>query len=638
MNDTAARNAIVAAFRAGDLQHAEQACHDLLTTSPRDPTALQVLGVIAHQRADWPQAVNWLGKTIKAVPKDPAVRFNYAEALRESGDLAAATRELRATLKLAPDHVPALVTLARRLGEDGKAGEALTLLDRAARHAPDDPKLFLVRGSLRLRTALPGAVDDLARAIRLDPNLALAHFYLGLAAAQAGDFTQADASLARVIELEPNSAQAYVERGKIASLRKQPGAAEILYRSAIERDGDNGETYALLAEALFDLRRRDEAAEAVARARALDPQNQSARLIEAKLARSSGAPDTARALLEPLVAETMDLNIAIDGAYELGHVFDSLGQPGDAFAWFAAANERVGQLPQSNSIDRAAMAKRIAAMAALPPVQRHGTEIHGAAAEERPAPHFIVGFPRSGTTLVEAILASHPAFVTSNEAPMISRLIRGFEQDYPHSLQALSDTQLAALRTTYWREAEAALLGLTSDLAAGRRLIDKQPWNLVEIPFIARLFPGARVTTILRDPRDVCLSCFQQYFTLNTGNVHFLTLSDTAEMYAQTMGLWQQLRGDPALNSLEVRYEDVVDDFETTVTALLAFLDAPWDDAVRDFPKTAAGRVITTPSRDAVTHDVYASSVGRWQRYEGQMSEILPRLEPFVAAFGYGEA
>ncbi|MCZ6591139.1 MAG: sulfotransferase, partial [Alphaproteobacteria bacterium] len=137
--------------------------------------------------------------------------------------------------------------------------------------------------------------------------------------------------------------------------------------------------------------------------------------------------------------------------------------------------------------------------------------------------------------------------------------------------------------------------------------------------------------------RDVCLSCFQQYFALNAGNVHFLALDRTAAIYAQTMGLWQALRSDPAIASLEVRYEDVVDDFEAAVTGLLEFLGAPWDDAVRNFPATAAGRVIRTPSRDAVTHEIYTSSVGRWKRYEDHLSDILPTLEPLVAAFGYGE-
>lgn len=630
MNGSDARNAIVTAFRAGDLQRAEQSCLDLLATVPADPIALQVLGAIAHQRADWPQAVVWFGKTVEIAPKDAAVRFNLSEALRESGDRDAAVRELRATLTLNANHVPALVTLGRLLGESGNdrdIGEALPLLDRAAAQAPDDPKVYLVRGSLRFRTENPGATEDLARAAQLDPNLALAHFYLGLAAAKTGDFPQADLLFARVIEIEPNSAAAYVERGKIASLRKDSGVAETHYRAALERDRDTGETHALLAEVLFDLRRRDEAGDAVRSARALDPENAFARLIAAKLARSSGDPEAARALLEPLLAETTDPNIGIDGAFELGHVFDALGRADDAFTWFSTANERIARSPQTNTIDRAALPNRITSMAGLPPA----TATRGS--DERPPPHFVVGFPRSGTTLIEAILASHPAFVTSDEAPMISRLIRGFERDYPAVLADLSETELSELRDTYWREAEAALPNLTAD----QQLIDKQPWNLVELPFIARLFPDVRIVTVLRDPRDVCLSCFQQYFALNTGNVHFLTLNDTAKTYAQTMGLWQSLRADPSLTALEISYEDMVDNFEASVTGLLEFLDVAWNESVRDFPRTAAGRVIRTPSRDAVTREIYTSSVGRWRRYEEKMAQILPILEPFVDAFGYGE-
>lgn len=629
MNDATARKSIVAAFRAGNLRQAKQACRNLLATSPQDPTALQVMGAIAYQQADWPQAVEWLGKTVAVAPNDASVHFNFAEALRESGNRDEATQELRATLALSSDHVPALVTLARLLGESGDGKnirEALTLLDRAAKRAPSDAKLYLVRGSLRFRSEQPGATDDLARAVHLDPNLALAHFYLGLAAAKGGDFAQADVSLARVIELEPKSAAAYVERGKIASLRKDPGTAETLFRSALERENEDSETHALLAEVLLDRRRRDEAAEAIGRARTLDPQNQFARLIEARLARASGEPETARALLEPLLAEPLDPSIGIEGAYELAHSFDTLGRFDDAFNGFARANAQVAQSPQAKSVSRTALPDRIAAIKHLTPASSSETNT-----EDRPAPHFIVGFPRSGTTLVEAILASHPAFVTSDEAPMVSRLIRGFDKDYPQVLENLSDTNLTALRAAYWRDAEAALPALTADT----RLIDKQPWNLVELPFIARLFPDARIVTVLRDPRDVCLSCFQQYFALNTGNVHFLNLADTAAIYAQTMDLWQCLRDTTALATMEIRYEDLVGNFETSVAGLLEFLGTDWDDSVRNFPQTAAGRVITTPSRDAVTRDIYGSSVGRWRGYEQQMSETVPLLAPFAAAFGY---
>lgn len=623
---SAAHSAIVAAFQAGELVRAEQFCRDLLTAAPGDAIALQVLGAIAYRRADWPQAVEWLAKAVAAAPKNKSARFNYAEALREAGDTDAAVAALRETLALDPGHVPALVTLARLLGDAGETVEAMSLLDRAAPLAPDDARLFLVRGSLRFRAGHAGARDDLVRAAALNPKLALAHFYLGLAAVKDGNLAQADSAFARVTELDPDGAQAHLERGKIASLTKRPADAEQHYRAALRREADKAETHALLAEALLDLRRRDEASDAVREARRHDPQHLFVRLIEAKVARAAGDLAAARDLLTPLATENPRTTIAVDAAYQLGQVHDAAGETEDAYAWFETANARLANTPAAASVDRRALPDRIAAMAAVDPAPSGQ-----AARDAATAPHFVVGFPRSGTTLVEAILASHPAFVTSDEAPMVSRLIRGLGQDYPRIVNALSETELADLRAAYWREAEAALPGLDAE----KRLIDKQPWNLIDLPLIVRLFPGARIVTVLRDPRDVCLSCFQQYFALNTGNVHFLNLRDTAAIYAQTMGLWRTWRGASWLTAREVRYEDVVGDFAATVAGLLDFLGAPWDDAVRAFPESAAGRVIRTPSRDAVTQDVYATSVGRWRRYAAQMADVLPTLEPFVEIFGY---
>jgi hypothetical protein len=250
------------------------------------------------------------------------------------------------------------------------------------------------------------------------------------------------------------------------------------------------------------------------------------------------------------------------------------------------------------------------------------------------APTFLVGFPRSGTTLAEQILASHGAFATSDEAPLVDRVLRRLDpagDDATRGLGALTPQQIAGLRDAYWQEAGARFPALE----AGKRLVDKQPWNLVELPFIARLFPAARVIVMLRDPRDACLSAFMQYFRLNPGTLHLLTLDDTVALYEVMMGLWADWRDNPPLASIELRYEDLVDDFDGSVGRLLEFLGVPWTDAVRDYRKTAGARFVRTPSRDAVTGPVSRDAVGRWRNYAAELAPLLPRLEPFVRLFGY---
>ncbi len=203
---------------------------------------------------------------------------------------------------------------------------------------------------------------------------------------------------------------------------------------------------------------------------------------------------------------------------------------------------------------------------------------------------------------------------------------------YPEVLGELTGGELAGAREQFWVEAER----LGGPLR-GRRLVDKLPLNIVELGFVSLLFPRARVVIALRDPRDVCLSCFMQRFRLNDAMANFLDLEQTAKTYAAVMGLWLHYRGALTLAWHEYRYEDLVADFEGVVGGVLDFIGIAWHDDVAHYREKAGQSAITTPSYRGVTGALDGRAIGRWRAYREPLAPILPTLAPFVAAFGYPE-
>ena len=178
-------------------------------------------------------------------------------------------------------------------------------------------------------------------------------------------------------------------------------------------------------------------------------------------------------------------------------------------------------------------------------------------------------------------------------------------------------------------------LTLTLDDLEDRLLLDKLPLNLVETGLINVLFPDAKIIVALRDPRDVCLSCFMQGFDLNIGMVNFLWWERTVELYANVMDLWLHVREMLTLPFIEVRYEDTVRDLEGQARRMLDFLGLEWDDRVIRFYEAARKKAILTPSFAAVTKPVHTGAIGRWRNYAGPVERVAGTLQPYIKAFGY---
>jgi hypothetical protein len=198
-------------------------------------------------------------------------------------------------------------------------------------------------------------------------------------------------------------------------------------------------------------------------------------------------------------------------------------------------------------------------------------------------------------------------------------------------LDDLTDDQVRSLRATYQGELERFIPAQDRS----RTLVDKDPMRILDLGLMNRIFPECRVIFMIRDPRDVCISAFFQDFMVTPLMVRCFSLTMCADWYAKVMGFWQKLKPKLSMEILEVRYEDLVGDFDSWSRRMLEVAGVGWDECVREFYKPASERMIRSASYEAVTEKLNSRSIGRWKRYADRLAPVLEKLEPFVDAFGY---
>lgn len=250
----------------------------------------------------------------------------------------------------------------------------------------------------------------------------------------------------------------------------------------------------------------------------------------------------------------------------------------------------------------------------------------------------LAGFPRTGTTLLEQVLDSHPGLISSDEREAFGRdifpamwLTEKTPVPTAEAFDGIPVERLASQRTRYLNYMSAALNQPIGD----RVHLDKNPTMTLLLPGMLRLFPETRLIIALRDPRDVVVSCFMQYLPLNTNSVCFLTLERTARRYAHDMSVWLKLRNIIPTPWIEVRYEDCVAGLEGQARRALEFLGLPWDPNVLQYRERLKTKSVSSPTYEAVSKPLYTSAIGRWKHYEKHLESCLPILEPFIKAFGY---
>jgi len=264
------------------------------------------------------------------------------------------------------------------------------------------------------------------------------------------------------------------------------------------------------------------------------------------------------------------------------------------------------------------------------PLNTSDTFINTSLIEPKPL-IFLVGFPRSGTTLMGSILNSHPTINTRDEWGGVSCILKWLKKkgfSYPECLVSLDMQLIEEMKTIYLDHLQAL---------DGVHTVDKMPLQLIHVPLIKLLFPDAPIIVMIRHPIDVCLSCYMQRFTLNSAMKNFLTLENTLDTYDQVMSLFKKYtENNVDMNIKIVHYESLVNDIEVTTQSVCQFLSIPWSEKMLSFYKSAQRNSdIQTPSYDQVTQPIYNSSINKWKNYREFMEPRVEKLDSWCRYFGY---
>ena len=484
------------------------------------------------------------------------------------------------------------------------------------------------------------AIETLQRAARLDPaNLSLL-LDLGRAHGLRYDYSEAERSFDKAVRLATRKAEVCAEAGQ----RCQEFGSYQMARRYFEQAANEKETPASAFVALAELNERhaklETAIEFADRALSRDLNHRPAQLVRARLDRLCGRLTDAEGRVRAVLSGgEKDPWVRARGYYELGEILDRQSRYGEAFEAFLEAKALVRPLATRHAATLAGIQARVREMEGS--ISSGVLERWAAAGRALEPQHrftVLCGHPRSGTTLLEQVLDSHPEIVCAEETHILHDeaylpLSRGFSPECSvlEVLESAPVSQLFQSRENYFRYTGLFLNQSLND----KMLVDKNPALNVLIPAVARIFPEAKFLVALRDPRDVCLSCFMQPLSPNPVSSAYLTLDGTVTQYLSVMGFWRTIL--PRLHNpfLEVRYEELVEDLKTVSRRTLEFLGVGWDERVVRFDEHARSKPLRSPSYAEVIKPVSKRAMGRWQNYRQHLEPYLARLEPMLKALGY---
>lgn len=489
------------------------------------------------------------------------------------------------------------------LQENGRHEHALEDFRRALTLSPQNPASLVAIGlCLMDMDRASEAVEYFDAALAIEPTSTRTLYRRGLALAKSGNHQAAQEAYEQILVLEPDHPQANASLASIAGRKGELEKARFLAARALE--GNPHESTAKVALAITELAEKKFAAAELRLRQILQDDNLNA-----------------------------SNRSAVYGL--LGDSLDNQQRYPEAFDAYVKENEDLRRVnAQKFSSGRAIEAVRqmTAYFQTAPAADWRTPDDGGHTPGEARAHIFLLGFMRSGTTLLEQVLASNPDIVALEEKNLLNEPGDVFLTSAPglDALAALDGAELTRHRQAYWDRVRAQGLDVK-----GKVFIDKQPLNTVKLPLMTKLFPRSKILFALRDPRDVVFSCFRRHFNVNIMMYEFLSLHDAADFYSSVMGLGALYREKLALNILDHRYEDMVQDFDGSVRRVCDFIGTSWADSMRNFNVIAPNVDLRSPSARQVTRPLYGEGMGQWRNYVRELAPIMPILRPWVEAFGY---
>ena len=623
-----------------------------------DVTALNaMLGMLRGKAGDAAGAIRHLELAHRERPGDLRIAGNLASALAVIGDFKRAMAVASADRAKADLQIAKLRGYAAQMVEEPAA--ARDAYEQVVAAAPDDWESWNNLGNARLALDdVDGGIDALRRSAEINPEAAPTRLNLARAYRKAGDVAEAERQLRAMAEHFTDDSMSLIDLHDLLLDQGRPDQ-EIMavLRQATDRDPNNPKLLLAAARQLALLVEIEESGEFFRRALVHDPASSEAYIglvnvyeysrpddlkeLLTEAERAGVDPDTVNLLRAFALrrakrnAEGLAVIEQLPEGFEsarreelTGQFHERMGDFDAAFAAFTRMNEAQAA-NRSQPLERAAKHRaqvrdRMERMTA-----DWVSSWHRPVRSKRPAPTFLVGFPRSGTTLLDTMFMGHPDVAVMEERPVVATVgsaFGGFSR-----IPELDEAEIRKAQDHYFEEASRYV-----SLVDAAHLIDKAPLHLNNVPIIHRLFPDARFILALRHPADSVLSCFVSNFRTNSSMSNFLQLDTAAEFYDLTFSNWEKCTALLPIEVHSVAYESLVADPEPELRRLSNALGLAWKGEMLDHTRTAAERgVIKTASYAQVTEPIYRSSVGRWQNYRRHLEPILPVLAPWAEKFGY---
>ena len=575
---------------------------------------------------------------------------------------------LRSAIRVEPGFRNAHINLGAILQSLGRTEDAIHAYRVLLQIEPTNVAAHGALGDLfRSCAQTLDAIRHYRSSLDQDPRQPGIHNNLGTCLQQIGDLDAAIASYTAALKLQPLDTIARNNKAICLNLQNRSNAAIACYRMTLCIAPGSAETLNNLGICLKDLERHGAAVDCLTRALFCNPRLVDAHINICEIHEISNRTEALREALQTagaqgffdhpdiqyyralihlrdkdyaqasgLIRRIPEGSIAkyrLNSFYSVkGKILDKAEAFDDAFDAFVRMNER---LQTSDAYTRIDTESYLADLRSL------NDQLGGLGGIPRDhafsatpdAPAFLVGFPRSGTTLLETILFSHSRVVILDEKPAVdrSRASLGPVRDL-RALGALTDNDVAPLRAAYFREVRKHV----PDRGVDTVLIDKLPLNSLEAPFIHRLFPNAKFILAVRHPLDCILSCFMQNFGLNPAMANMLDLARIVDFYCLTMEIWTRSERLFDLQVHMLRYEDLVVDMPGEIARLLTFLGLEWEETVHNYQSTALQRgVINTPSYSQVIQPLYRDASYRWKHYARHLEPFIEQVQPWISHFGY---
>lgn len=587
--------------RGGHYEQAEKALGRARALSPENPDIAANLAQI-HLLLDKPAlALDLLQSVAEKLPNLPDIQHRIGLSLQELGRFEEAEEAYRRATELGSTDPAVLNNRAVVLQNLGRSVEAIGLLEALVQRGAAGTEMLNNLGNLyRVVGRFDESAAIFATAVSRAPDISHLHRNLALLSRDRGDIARGVAAARRAAICAPHAMDGLVIIAEMLEHRADLDASKHLLRRAVIGAPSSADAISLLAR------------------------------VQRREGDSVGALET----LTRVSSKGPNLPGGHKILFEAAQAEQSLGRFAEAFETLVDANRQQLAAMPPGRVDPKRAFEQIRGLARV--IDAVDSEAFVTApTDEAGAPVFLVGFPRSGTTLLDQVLDSHPQVVVLEERPLVAGMIARMKNQgyrYPEDLARMDDGILASLRNGYLSDRDRYV-----QVPDGQVFVDKMPLNIVHAALIARVFPKARFLLALRDPRDVCLSCFMQSFELNDWMAAYTDIETTADLFNAVFDLWHRTAEKLSLDYHQVRYEDLIEDLRTTASAAIGFLGLEWDDGMAAFHEHAKRRGhLNTPSHAQVTQPVYSHAVQRWKRYGAAMDGPARILEPSRIALGYG--